>query len=78
MLRDEGLTLSELTVHLSPQDVEEVGGCGHVDNLHVAVLVLTVELLWLREDPGILITELEIAFHPPGRMLRALTIIPVG
>lgn len=73
-----GLTLSELTVHLSPQDVKEVGGCGHVDNLHVAVLVLTVELLWFREDPRILITELEVAFHPAGGMLRALAIIAVG
>lgn len=78
MLRDGGLTLSKLTVHLSPQDVEEIGGCCHVDNLHVAVLMLTVELLWFREDPGILVTELEIAFHPSRGMLRALAIIPVG
>lgn len=48
------LTLSELSVHLSTENVEEVGrGCAVCD-LHVAVLVLAVELVGCREDAGIL------------------------
>ena len=51
----EQLTLSELSVHLSTENVEEVGrGCAVCD-LHVAVLVLAVELVGCREDTGILI-----------------------
>lgn len=37
-------TFSELSVHLSPQDVEQIGGCGHVGYLHIAVLMLAFEL----------------------------------
>ena len=57
--------------------MEEIGRCGHVDNLHVAILVLTIELLWFREDPRILVTELEVALHPSGGVLRALAIVAV-
>jgi hypothetical protein len=49
------LTLSELSVHLSTENVEEVSrGCAVCD-LHVAVLVLAVELVSCGEDTGILI-----------------------
>lgn len=57
--------------------MEEVGGRGHVTNLHVAILVLTVELLWFREYSWIFITELEVALHSSGGVLRTLTIIAV-
>lgn len=36
------LTLSELPVHLSSENVENVGWGGAVRDLHVAVLVLAV------------------------------------
>ena len=39
-VRGRWLTLSKLTVHLSAKDVEQVGWCCHVRDLHVAVLVL--------------------------------------
>ena len=48
------LTLSELPVHLSTEEMEDVcRGCAVCD-LHVAVLVLTIELIRRREDAGIL------------------------
>ena len=69
------LTFAELSVHLSPQDVEQVCRGSHVSNLHVTILVLTVEFLWAWEDTGILVTELEVSLHTSGRMLRSLAII---
>lgn len=39
-------TLSELAVHLASEDVEEVGRRSHVGNLHVAVLMLTIKLIF--------------------------------
>jgi len=42
----EKLTFSELSVHLSPQDVEQVSRSRHACDLHIAILVLSVELLW--------------------------------
>lgn len=69
------LTLSELSVHLSPQDMEQVGGGRHVSNLHVTVLMLTVKLVRRREDSGILVAELKIPLHTTRRMLRTLSII---
>ena len=70
-----GLTFSELTVHLPAKDVEEIRWCGHICYLHVAVLVLAVELLWRWEDPRVFIAKLQIPFHSAGRVLRPLTII---
>jgi hypothetical protein len=72
------LTLSVLSVHLSAKNVEQVGGRGHVGNLHVAVLVLAHKLLAGRELSGILVAELEVSLETTGRVLRALTIITVG
>ena len=57
------LTLSELSVHLSTENVEEVGRCCAVCDLHVAVLVLAVELVGCREDAGILFTSLDKFRH---------------
>lgn len=65
-------------MHLSAQSMEQVGRSGHVDDLHVAVLVLTVKLLTVREDSRILVAQLEVALQTAGRVLRALTIITVG
>jgi len=48
------LTLSELPVHLSTEEMEDVCRSGAVCDLHVAVLVLTIELIRRREDAGIL------------------------
>ena len=50
----EQLTLSELSVHLSTENVEEVGGCSAVGDLHVTVLVLAVKLVCGREHARIL------------------------
>ena len=72
------LTFAELPVHLSSQDVEQVCGSCHISNLHVAVLVLTVEFIWAWKDSGVLVTELEISFHTSRRMLRSLAIISMG
>lgn len=49
-----------------------------VDNLHVAVLVLTVELLWRWVDSWLVITELEESLYSTRRVLRSLTIVTVG
>ncbi len=67
--------LAELSVHLSAQDVEVVGWGGHVRNLHVAVLVLTLKLLWGWEDTWVLVRKLEITLHTSGGVLWSLSII---
>lgn len=72
---DEGL--AELAVHLATENVEVVGGGGAVGDLHVAVLVLTVEGLGAGEDARVLVTELQEALHTSRRVLRTLTIVTV-
>ncbi len=57
------LTFSELTIHLPPKNMEQIRWGGHVAYLHVAILMLTVKLLWGREDPWVLVTELKISLH---------------
>ncbi|KAH3659666.1 hypothetical protein OGATHE_005711 [Ogataea polymorpha] len=69
---------SELTVHLSPQNVEQRRWRRWVRNLHVAVLVLSLELLWGREVARILITKLQVSLESSRRMLRSLSIVTVG
>ena len=71
------LTLSELPVHLSPEKMEVVAWLGHISDLHVAVLVLTIKLLRRREDARIFVAKLEIALHATGRVLRTLTVVTV-
>ena len=73
---DQGL--AELTVHLATENVEVVGGSGAVGDLHVAVLVLTVEGLGAGEDTRVLVTELQEALHTSRGVLRTLTIVTVG
>lgn len=57
--------------------MEEIRRRGHICYLHVAVLVLAVELIWGRKDPGIFIAQLEIAFHSARRVLGSLTVVPM-
>lgn len=51
-------TLSELPVHLPSKNMEQVGRRGHVCNLHIAVLVLAVELIRRWENPGVFVAQL--------------------
>ena len=65
-------------MHLAAEDVEEVSGGGHVDDLHVAVLVLALEAVLRGKDPGILIRELEVALEATGGVLGTLAVVAVG
>jgi len=58
--------------------VEQVSRSSHVSNLHVAVLVLTIKLVWCREDARIFVAELKISFHPARRVLWTLAIVAMG
>lgn len=68
---------AELAVHLSAQDVESIGGCGEDGDLHVAVLMLALELLWRRKDAWVFVAELQEAFHAARAVFRALAIVAV-
>jgi hypothetical protein len=70
--------LAELTVHLATENVEVVGRGGAVGDLHVAVLVLTVESLRAGEDARVLVTELQEALHTAGRVFGTLAVVTVG
>lgn len=71
------LTFTELTVDLTTQNVEQVGRRSHANNLHVAVLVLTVKLVRRREDTRLFVRQLQPTLHTSRRVLRALTIVTV-
>lgn len=71
------LTLAELSVHLSAQNVEQVRWRGHVSDLHVAVLVLALELLRSWEDTWVLRGQLKITLHAARGVLWSLSIISV-
>lgn len=76
--RDRGiLTFSKLAVNLSAENMEQVGRSGHVGNLHIAVLVLTIDLIWAWEDARILVAELEISLNSTRGMLGTLTVVTV-
>ena len=70
--------LAELAVHLSSQDVEQICGGGHVGNLHVAVLVLAVELLSRGKDTGVFVAELEVSLDSARRVFGSLPVVTVG
>ena len=78
LVKKKKLTFTELAVHLATQSVEHVGRLGHVDNLHVAVLVLAVKLLRRGEDARILVAELQVALQTTGGVLGALAVVSVG
>lgn len=69
--------LAELAVDLATEDVEQVGRAGHAGDLHIAVLVLTVQLVGRGEHTGLLVAKLEPALHTSGRVLGALAVITV-
>jgi len=69
--------LAELAVNLATKDVEQVGRSGHAGNLHVAVLVLAVELVSRGVHAGLLVAKLEPALHTTGRVLWTLAIVTV-
>ena len=73
--KNEGL--AELTMYLSSENVEQICGGGHVGNLHVAILVLSVELVLCREDARVLVTELKVSLNSAGRVLRTLSVVSV-
>jgi hypothetical protein len=75
---EEDERLAELAVDLATEDVEQVGRGGHAGNLHVAVLVLTVQLVSLGVRTGLFVAKLEPTLHTSGRVLRTLAIITVG
>lgn len=58
--------------------MEHVGWLRKVSDLHVAILVLTVELVRGWEYAWIFVAELEIPFHTSGGVLRTLTIVTMG
>ena len=62
---------------LATQDVEQVSRGSHAGNLHVAVLVLALQLIALREYARLLVAELQPPLHTAGRVLGALPIVPV-
>jgi hypothetical protein len=71
------LTFTELTVDLTAQNVEQVGRRSHADDLHVAVLVLTIKLVWGREDTRLFIRQLQPTLHTTGRVLGTLAVVAV-
>jgi len=70
-------TLAELAVDLATEDVEQVRGLSHAGNLHVAVLVLAVQLVSRGEYTGLLVAKLEPTLHTTGRVLGTLAVITV-
>jgi len=58
--------------------MKQIRRAGHVGNLHVAVLVLTVQFCGAREFPGVLVAQLQVSLHSPRGMFRALSVISVG
>ena len=63
---------------LATEHVEHVGRASHVDDLHVAVLMLAVQLVLGWVLPGFLVAKLQPPFHSPRRVLRTLAIVTVG
>jgi hypothetical protein len=55
--------------------VEKVGRRSHVGNLHIAVLVLTVQLVLTRELARFLVAKLQPTLHSTRRVLGTLAII---
>lgn len=58
--------------------MEDVGRLCKVSNLHIAILVLTLELLRRWEDSRVFVAKLQVSLHAARRVLRALTIVTMG
>ena len=76
--RERRLTFTELAVHLPAEDVEQIRRRGHVGDLHVAVLVLTIQALLGGKDARVFVAELQVALHSARRVFRALAVVAVG
>mmetsp|Transcript_26187 Transcript_26187/g.70841 ORF Transcript_26187/g.70841 Transcript_26187/m.70841 type:complete len:310 (+) Transcript_26187:942-1871(+) len=78
--------LAELAVHLSAQDVEEVGRCGDVDNLPVGVLDLRAQMascepvlfIDLRQLVGVLVAHLQEALQACRGVFWPLAVVTMG
>lgn len=68
---------AEVTMDLATEGVEIVGGCGAIDDLHVAVLRRAGEckLGWVVERT--VVAELEESFHTTARVFWTLSVEPV-
>ena len=73
---DEGLSV--ITVDLSTEGVENVGRNGRVDELHVAILMLSEEFFGSRVDERMVVAKLEESFDTSGRVFGSLSIVSVG
>lgn len=69
--------LSEVTLVLSPENVEIVGRSSRVNDLHVAVLVLPLQLFRRGVNPGLIVAELEESLDTTRRVLGTLTVVTV-
>ena len=56
-------TLAELAMDLATQDVEQVRRLSHVSDLHVAILVLAVQLVSSGENARLLVAKLQPTLH---------------
>jgi len=74
---EEDQRLAELPVHLTSEDVEYVGRAGKVGDLHVTVLVLTLELLGRWENPWVFVAQLQVSLHSSTAVFWTLTIVTV-
>ena len=72
---DEGFSV--VAVDLSSESVENVGRNGRVDELQVAVLMLTNEFLRSRVDEGVVVTELEESLDTSRRVFGTLSVVSV-
>src|SRR5437588_200639 len=57
--------------------MKQIRRAGHVGNLHVAVLVLTVQFFGRRVFPRVFVAQLQVSLDSPGGMFRALSVITV-
>jgi hypothetical protein len=74
---EEDERLAELSVHLTTEKMEQVGWSSWISNLHVAVLMLSLQLLWGWEDTRILVAELEVSLNSGRGVLWSLSIVTV-
>lgn len=71
------LTLAELAVDLATENVEQVRRLSHAGNLHVAVLVLAIQLVSSGVHARLLVAKLQPTLHTTGGVLRTLAIVTV-
>ena len=73
----KGLRFSVVTVDLSSEGVEDVGGSSRIDKLHIAILMLSNELLRRRVLEGVIVAQLQESFDTSTRVLGTLSIVSV-